>query len=74
MRKLILSMIFVLGTGMMLNANTLDEQKKGCAQIAFELQTDLEESGVPMEQASETASLVYDICVIFGGNGGGGLQ
>ena len=71
MKKVILSLVFVLATGTgLINANNSEEQitpliiKKSCFQLAIETQDDLEENGVPQDVANESASLIYDICMI----------
>lgn len=64
-------MVFVLGMITIGNANTFNQQVKNCAEIAFNLQGDLEANGVPMEVANNMASIIYDTCVLAGGSPGG---
>ena len=65
---IILTLFFTLGLFAPLKAATnansgLMIAKKDCAEIAFNLQGDLEANGVDMETANEVASLVYEICM-----------
>lgn len=66
---LIITLLFTIGLFAPLkaannSATKLMITKKDCAQIAFDLQGDLEANGVDMATANEVAALVYEICVV----------
>lgn len=64
MKKMMLTLVFVfaIGSFTQINASTNEVMRKDCAEIAFDLQGDLEDNGVDKETANEVATLVYEIC------------
>ena len=59
MKKIVLGIVFVFAVFTTIKAAVL---VKGCGQIAFELQADLEDNGVDMDVANELASKAYLAC------------
>ena len=72
MKKVVLTFVLLLTVSFVFANNSMKENEdlstsfieheKSCAEIAFELQGDLEDNGVDKETANEVASLIYDIC------------
>jgi hypothetical protein len=80
MKKLILSLVFVLSASTMMNANTLESNENkssndkfeeievaatDCVKLARNVQELLEDAGVDMADANTIANAVYIICEAF---------
>jgi hypothetical protein len=58
-----LVIVLFMSSSINLNAiSAIEEEGDNCAEIAYELQGDLEDEGVPKQVANEVANLVYEIC------------
>ena len=69
MKKLVLMIVFLFSVGSLTQLNASNQKieeflvaEKSCAEIAYDLQGDLEDNGVDKETANEVATLIYEIC------------
>lgn len=71
MKKVVLTFVLIFAIGSLTHADneihtsygySFDLKQKGCGQIAYELQEDLEDNGVDKETANEIASDAYEAC------------
>ena len=68
MKKLIVTLLLAVTVGSLANATTLETLSIDCVQLAFDVQTDLENKGMDKEEANRIATVVYDNCTATNGN------